>query len=85
MYIYMNILSDQIIGHTRAPLLRTVPVDIKAQHGTTTVVHFDHPIYFDLKTKSFDSVEIDIRDHAGRHMPFQFGTSTLLVHFRQQS
>lgn len=85
MFIYMNILSDQIIGHERAPLLRTVPLDIKAQHGTTSVVHFDHPLYFDLRTKSFDTLEIDIRDSAGRRIPFQFGTSTLLVHFRKLS
>ena len=83
MFVYMDILSDQIIGHTRAPLLRTVPVDMQAKYGGATVVHFDHPIYFDLRTKSFDSIQIDIRDHAGRYIPFNFGTSTLLVHFRQ--
>ncbi|KAK3926341.1 DNA-directed RNA polymerase subunit beta' [Frankliniella fusca] len=83
MFIYMDVLEEQIIGHTRAPLLRTVPVDTKAQYGSMTVVHFDHPIYFDLRTKSFDTLEIYIKDHAGRNVPFDFGTSTLLVHFKQ--
>ncbi len=83
MFIYMDVLEEQIIGHTRAPLLRTVPVDTKAQYGSMTVVHFDHPIYFDLKTKSFDTLEVYIKDHAGRDIPFDFGTSTLLVHFKQ--
>jgi len=85
MFIYMDVLEEQIIGHTRAPLLRTVPVDTKAQYGSMTVVHFDHPIYFDLRTKSFDTLEIYIKDHAGRNVPFDFGTSTLLVHFKQVS
>ncbi|KAK3923621.1 Putative uncharacterized transposon-derived protein [Frankliniella fusca] len=84
MFIYMDVLEEQIIDHTRAPLLRTVPVDTKAQYGSMTVVHFDHPIYFDLRTKSFDTLEIYIKDHAGRNVPFDFGTSTLLVHFKQE-
>ena len=83
LFIYMDILSDQIIGHTRAPLLRTLPVDTKAQYGTMSIVHCDHPIYFDLSTKSFDTIQTYIRDRAGRLLPFEFGTLTLLVHFRK--
>lgn len=85
LFIYMDILSDQIIGHTRAPLLRTVPVDTKALYGSMSVIHCDHPIYFDLSTKSFDTIQTYIRDHAGRLLPFDFGTLTLLVHFRKLS
>lgn len=83
MYLYLDILSDQIIGHTRAPLLRTVPVDIDAKYGSMSIFHCEHPLYFDLNTRSFDTLQIDIRDHAGRLVPFDFGTSTLLVHFKQ--
>ena len=85
LFIYMDILADQIIGHTRAPILRTVPVDINARFGSMTIFHCEHPIYFDLNTRSFDTVQIDIRDHPGRYLPFEFGTLTLLVHFRQVS
>ena len=83
MYIYMDILEDQIVGHTRAPLLRTVPVDTKAAYGTMSVCYFEHPIYFDLNTKSFDTVKIHIRDSTGHLISFDHGTSTLLVHFKQ--
>jgi hypothetical protein len=83
MFVYMDILADQIVGHTRAPLLRTVPVDIGADFGSMSVFTFDHPLYFDLNTRSFDTVQINIRDHAGRHTSFAYGTSTLLVHFKQ--
>ena len=85
LFVYMDILAAQIIGHTRAPILRTVPVDINARFGTMSIFHCEHPLYFDLNTRSFDTVQIDIRDHAGRYVPFDFGTSTLLVHFRQLS
>lgn len=85
LFVYMDILTDQIIGHTRAPILRTVPVDVNARYGSMTIFHCEHPLYFDLNTRSFDTVQIDIRDHAGRFVPFDFGTSTLLVHFRHLS
>lgn len=84
LFVYMDILADQIVGHVRAPLLRAIPVDVKAAFGTLSVYHCDHPIYFELSTKSFDTVTIYIKDHAGRSAPFEFGTALLLVHFRQE-
>lgn len=84
LFIYMDILADQIVGHVRAPLLRTIPVDIRASFGSMSVYHCEHPIYFNLSTKSFDTLTVYIRDHAGRSAPFDFGTATLLVHFRQK-
>ncbi|KAK3909094.1 Putative uncharacterized transposon-derived protein [Frankliniella fusca] len=38
MFIYMDVLEEQIIGHTRAPLLRTVPVDTKAQQAAGNIM-----------------------------------------------
>lgn len=83
MFIYLDILSDQIVGHTMAPLLRTLPVDTKAQYGSMSIVHCDHPIYFDLTTKSFDTIQTYIRDTTGKYLAFEHGTATLLVHFRK--
>jgi hypothetical protein len=83
MFVYMDILADQIIGHTCAPLLRTVPVDVAADFGSMSVFYCDHPLYFDLNTKSFDTVQINIRDHTGKLASFAYGTATLLVHFKQ--
>ena len=85
LFVYLDVLEEQIVGHTRAPLLRSVPVNTNASFGSMSIYHCEHPIYFDLNTKSFDTLEIDIRDHAGRYVPFEFGTSTLLVHFRKRS
>lgn len=85
LFLYCDLISDQITGHMRAPLLRTVPTNIEAKFGSTTYYHCEHPIYFDLKTKSFDSVEINIRDDSGKLVPFVYGTSNALVHFKQSS
>lgn len=84
MYIYLNIIQDQIVGHTRAPLLRTVPTVIDGKYGTMTTFRCEHPVYFDLNTKSFDNVEVNIRNDTGAFLPFHHGTLTLLVHFKQR-
>lgn len=84
LYIYLDVIQDQIVGHTRAPLLRTIPVDTRSTFGSMTTYMCDPPIYFQLKTKSFDTLEVNIRTHAGAFMPFDHGTSTLLCHFRQR-
>jgi len=83
MFIYMDIVSEQIVGHTRAPLLRSLPTNMDGNFGTMTTYRFDTPVYQDLKTKSFDTVEVHIRTCTGDFMPFHHGTATLLCHFRK--
>lgn len=84
IYVYMDIIQEQIVGHTRVPLLRTVPAETEAKYGSLTVYRCEQPIYFDLNTKSFDTIEIHLRDHTGELIPFSHGTSNLLVHFKQR-
>lgn len=85
LYIYLDIIEDQIVGHTRAPLLRTIPVETRKTYGGMTTYRCDPAIYFKLKTKSFDTLEVNIRSHTGKFTPFDHGTSTLLCHFRQRT
>lgn len=85
LYVYLDIIEDQIVGDTRAPLLRTIPVETRKAYGGMTTYRCDPPIYFKLKTKSFDAVEAHIRTHTGKFAPFDHGTSTLLCHFRQRA
>lgn len=82
MYIYMSIIEDQIVGDTRAPLVRTVTTDSNARFGTMTSYKCDPPLYFRVNTKSFDTVEVNIRTHSGSLMPFDCGSLTLLCHFK---
>lgn len=84
MYIYMNIIEPQIVGHTSTPLLRTIPMSSDAKFGTMASYRCDHPIYHNLSTKSFNELEINIRTDTGDFVPFLFGTLNLVVHFRQR-
>lgn len=82
MYIYMDTVKEQIVGHTMAPLLRSIPVDINARFGSITCLTLDPPIYYDLSTKCFDTLGVDIRTVTGKYMPFEDGTLSLLCHFK---
>ena len=84
LYIYLDILKEQIVGHSRVPLLRTIPTATEARFGSMSSFRCEHPVYFDLNTKSFDSIEVNIRTDTGQFLPFHHGTLTLLVHFKQR-
>lgn len=84
MYVYMNVIEPQIVGHTTAPLLRTIPMNSDAKFGSITCYRCDTPIYHKLATKSFNELEINIRTDTGAFVPFLFGTLNLVVHFRQR-
>lgn len=83
LFIYTNIIQDQIVGHTRAPLLRTVPTSSDAKYGSITTHLCDLPHYYPLSSRSFTTIEVDIRTHTGQLMPFDSGTLTLVCHFKR--
>jgi hypothetical protein len=85
MFVYLNLIQDQIVGHTRAPLLRTIPVTTEAKFGSMSTYRCKPPLYFDLKTRSFDSIEVNIRTSTGEFMPFSHGSLSLLCHFKPRS
>jgi len=83
LFVYFDKISDQIVGQCNAPLLATIPTNIKQRYGSVTAHTFEQPLYLDLATKNFDTVEIHIRDHTGKFVSFNHGTSMLLCHFKE--
>ena len=83
MFVYCNLVERIPVGDTTAPLLRVVDMEAPFQ----SIVHrnFDHPRYMPLRTMSFDTLEIDLRDNIGRSIPFESGTVIVTLHFRRTS
>ncbi|KAG8239543.1 hypothetical protein J437_LFUL019262 [Ladona fulva] len=74
--IYCDIVEQQFIGDTCAPLLRMVNMETrKYVYGSQKLISFDSPHYVPLMRREFDNIEIDLRDDAGNRIPFEFGTS----------
>lgn len=83
LFIYSDILEHEIVGDSRAPLLRVV--NVEHRNGEQVSIHYDTPHYKRIQTKVFDTVEIDIRDGTGESIPFTRGTLILTLHFRRKA
>jgi len=81
LYIYMDLLVPQIIGDTCAPLLRIVGIEDVTTFGKVIVKTYDNPHYVPLLKRRFESIEIELRDAQGKLAPFQYGPTTIKLHF----
>jgi len=87
MFVYCDICEPYITGDVRTPLLRIVPVEIRSHNyafGANLVKHFSFPNYIPMRRTNFRTIEIDIRDHLGKKIPFEFGTLTVTLHFKRK-
>lgn len=82
LFVYCDLVENQIIGNVRAPLLRIVPTD--GSFGDFVTVTFPTPHYVNILKKQFSTVEINIKDDKGDYVPFDFGKCILKLHFRKK-
>lgn len=81
LYIYCNLIESQVVGNSLAPLLRTVTIE--GGHGDFLSKIFLSPHYVKLRTKTFDSVETQIKTDTGEAVTFRFGKVILKLHLRK--
>lgn len=82
LYVYINVAEDRIVGDTRAPLLRMVPLS-----GSRGEVIFQtyHDVHFvPIKFNSFDHITVNIRNGAGDLVAFQRGEVILTLQLRRR-
>jgi hypothetical protein len=82
LYVYTNVVESRVVGDSVVPLLRIVPLEGK--HGDVVSKNFDNVQYITVLHREFTTIEIDIRDDAGRHVPFERGRVTVTLHFRRR-
>jgi hypothetical protein len=82
LYIYCDIAGYQIVGDTKARLLKVVPVEGK--YGDTIFKTFDVPTYYPVGIKEFQDIKIDIRDDSGQKVHFNSGRVAVNLHIRQR-
>lgn len=83
IYVYCDIIENQIVGHTTVPLLRVVSVD--GDYGDMVSQVFTQPHYMALNTSYVSEIEIYLRDDTGDPIPFSRGKSVVTLHFRRRS
>lgn len=85
LYVYADIVEPQYIGDTRVKLLRTVEVPSDRHFGDTVVFNYSNAHYVPVLVNEFEHIEINLRDDAGRPIPFMRGRTKLKLHFRKQN
>ena len=81
LFIYCSLIEPQIVGNSLSPLLQTVA--IRGKQGDFVSSVFQNPHYVKIKTKSFDVVDVTIRDDTGEDVKFNFGKVIVKLHLRQ--
>jgi len=84
VFVYTDLIQPQYVGDTKAPLLRIVAMS-DTNHGKVQTITFQNVHYLPLSKLSFDTIEILLKDHAGRNLPFASGTLTVTLHFTRLS
>lgn len=83
LYLYTSIISQQRVGDTLAPLLRTI-TDVGSGSNETVVTEFKHIHYHPLQTGYFEEVEVHLADSSGTVIDFSYGDVVVTLHFRKR-
>ena len=84
LFVYCSIIDQVIIGHTRGPLLRVVNAHPELPFGRHITETFEEPYYMQLSSKTFDEIEIYLRNDSGEAPHFNFGRVVVSLHFKRQ-
>ena len=82
MYLYTDIVEPQLVGDSKVSLLKLVKCS--GEFGDNVSVNFPNLQYVPVSVKSFETVEIDIKDDTQEKVPFEFGKVIVTLHFRQR-
>ena len=93
LMIYSDLVEYNIVGDTKAPLLRCFPFISKLKGGDiiTTGQYMSYQTFSNLQFRpllknSFHSIHIDLRDTSGEKLPFvSVGITRLVLMFRNVS
>ena len=83
-YVYTDIIDNQFVGNTKAPLLKTIVINYNNSQSISWS-HYDNPQYLEVNKTEINSILIDIRDEFGDKILFDAGTFTIKLHFRTKN
>lgn len=81
LFVYSDIVEDQIVGDTKVPLLRIVPITDEKARGYQSK-EFTNIIYRPVVSHQSDTIQVVIRRDDGQSVPFESGKVLLTLHFK---
>lgn len=82
LFIYGDIIRDQIVGNTFAQLLQIAPV--RGKFGETVKIQYNSPEYYPLQVHDIASITIDVASDSGESLTFCNGKIIAQLHFRRK-
>lgn len=82
IYVYCPLVEPQIVGDSRVPLVRIVPIDGTPGHVISKEFQPIH--YIKLQRRQFQEIEIMLRDDTGKPIHFERGKVVITLHFRRR-
>ena len=83
LYVYTDIIQNQLVDDARAPLLRVVQV--KSRYGDKTCVTYEQFQFLPLSRSNIQTIEIYIRSDTGELVSFESEKSIVTRVFRRKS
>jgi len=84
LFVYTDIVKPSFVGDSFTQLLRLVQIPSNATFGDQILITYPNTYYIPLMTKDFETIEIHIKDDTGESIPFEFGRSIIVLHFRRK-
>lgn len=82
IFLYTNIIEEQIVGDTFCPLLSTIPFGDKERQA---VIHTPKRSYLNVHQNEIDNILILFCNEYGEEISFDVGTSNVVLHFKPKS
>jgi hypothetical protein len=83
LFVYSDIVSPSFVGDSYTQLLRLIQIPSNVQFGEQILISYPNTYYVPVLSHEFETIEIDIKDDTGTNIPFEFGRSIVVLHFRK--
>ena len=90
MFIYLDIIHYQIVGDTKAPLLRVIDTNRRVKNGYVCSIEPNHRKVFSnldykkLLVNNIQSIAVNLRTETGRLVPFARGGGKVVLTLKLQ-
>lgn len=81
LYVYCDVVQPQIVGNVLTPLLEVVNVEGVFMQIVNRI--YISPHYIPVLKKSFNTINIDIKNDLNSPILFEFGKTIVKLHFRK--
>lgn len=83
VYVYCDLIEPVFVGDNYTKCVRSVTVNVEEKFGKDCEKIFNPIQYHKLGKNSFQSILISLHDDAGLEIPFQFGRTRVVLHFKR--